>query len=127
MKKINARINQKDRVICVTGEGFHSFYYQPSGTKERIPLFPVYEFSGSVFAFFRDKGRNMDGRGFSLTIKELYEFKRYKNKKLTTVVSRIPLMIDDSLKEHQRATTENRITTHNEVPHSTGSGIELAA
>lgn len=109
MKKINARINQKDRVICVTGEGFHSFYYQPSGTKDRIPLFPVYEFSGSVFAFFRDKGRNMEGRGFSLTIRELYEFKRYKNKKLTTVVSRIPLMIDDALRERQLESTGSSI------------------
>lgn len=109
MKKINARINQKDRVICVTGEGFHSFYYQPSGTKDRIPLFPVYEFSGSVFAFFRDKGRNMEGRGFSLTIKELYEYKRYKNVKLTAVVNRIPVMINDALKERQMESTGSSI------------------
>ena len=109
MKKINARIKQKDRVICVTGEGIHSFYYQPSGTKERIPLFPVYEFSGSVFAFFRDKGRNMEGRGFSVTIKELYEFKHYKNVKLAAVVNRIPVMINDALRERQLESTGSSI------------------
>ena len=32
MKKINAKHDNKDRVICVTVTGKHRFYYQPAGT-----------------------------------------------------------------------------------------------
>ena len=108
MKKIKASFNQKDRVVCVTGQGFHKFYYQPVGSKERIQLFTTDDFSGSVFDYFRDKGRNMNDRGFSLTIKELYEFKRFHNVKLTNVINRIPMKIDYVLRE--RIKTENAST-----------------
>lgn len=99
MKKINANINQKDRVICVTVNGGHEFYYQPARSNERILLFTRDEFSGSVFSFFRDNGRNLSGRGYSLTIKELYEFRKFKNPKLTRVIERIPVMIEYVLRE----------------------------
>lgn len=101
MKKIKATINQKDRVVCVTIQGGHEIYYQPVCSKERILLFATKDFSGSAFAYFRDKGRNMNGRGFSLTIKELYELKGYyKNPKLTHIIERIPAMIEYVLLEH---------------------------
>ena len=70
MKKIKATtINPKDRVICVTVHGAHEFYYQPVASKERIFLYATKDSSGSIFAYFRDRGRNLADRGFSLTIK----------------------------------------------------------
>lgn len=116
MRKIKASFDQKDRVVCVTNYGCHEFYYQPVGSKERIPLFMTDEFSGSVFAYFRDKGRNMNGRGFSLTIRELYEFKHFHNMKLTTVINRIPTMIDYVLRERldQMESEKKTISTKKE-------------
>ena len=32
MKKIKASFNQKDRVVCVTEQECHKFYYQPVGS-----------------------------------------------------------------------------------------------
>ena len=120
MKKIKASFDQKDRVVCVTDQGYHKFFYQPVGSKERILLFVTNEFSGSVFAYFRDKGRNMNGRGFSLTIRELYEYKRFRNVKLTTVINRIPVMIDYVLRERleQKEAEKKTITTSMETAHS---------
>lgn len=68
MKKINTNHDNKDRIICVSETGKHKFYYQPVGTKERLWLFDTKSFSGSVFAFFRKYGRNLDGIGFSMTV-----------------------------------------------------------
>lgn len=99
MKKVKSSINQKDRIICVTERGYHEFYYQPAGTKQRTLIFSTNEFSGSVFAYFRDKGRSINDRGFSLTIKELYEFKQFHNVKLSNVINRIPVMINHVLSE----------------------------
>ena len=48
MKRINAKHDNKDRVICVTVTGKHRFYYQPAGTRERIWLFDTKAFYGSV-------------------------------------------------------------------------------
>lgn len=95
MRKIkSASISQKDRVICVTVQDSHKFYYQPASSKERIFLFATNCFSGSVFAYFRDRGRALRDREFSLTIKELYEFNHFHNKKLVKIHDRILLMID---------------------------------
>lgn len=119
MKKIKASFDQKDRVVCVTNQGYHELYYQPVGSKERILLFMTEEFSGSVWAYFRDRGRNMNGRGFSLTIRELYEFKRFHNVKLTNVINRIPVMIDYALCEriNQKKSEKKTITTSEDVTH----------
>ena len=115
MKKIKASFNQKDRIVCVTEQECHKIYYQPVGSREQILLFKTDEFSGSVFAYFRDKGRNLNGRGFSLTIRELYEFKHFHNVKLTTVINRIPTMIDYVLRERlDRMETENETITTSE-------------
>ena len=99
MRKIKSSFNQKDRVICVTVPGGHEFYYQPAGSRDRILLFVTRGFSGSVFAYFRDKGRNLEGQGHSLTVRELYRFKDFRNVKLTAVIQRIPAMIDYVLRE----------------------------
>lgn len=98
MRKIKACVDQKDRIVCVTVPGSHEFYYQPTGSGERTLLFTT-PFSGSVFTYFRDKGRNMGGRrGFSLTIREIYKFDRYYNVKLTAVVGNIPAAVDRALR-----------------------------
>ena len=117
MKKIKASFDQKDRVVCVTEQGYHEFYYQPVGSKTRILLFVTDEFSGSVWAYFRDRGRNMGGRGFSLTIRELYDFKLYHNAKLTRIINRIPVMIDYVLRERleQKEAEKKTITKSKEV------------
>ena len=102
MKKIKAQVNPKDRVVCVTVKGAHEFYYQPYKSNERKHLFTADDFSGSVFAHFRDYGRCIGGeRGFSLTIKELYEDRKiYRNEKLTNIFDRLPGMIDHVLREN---------------------------
>lgn len=41
----------------------------------------------------------MNDRGFSLTIKELYEFKEYHNHKLAGVIKRIPGQIEYVIRE----------------------------
>ncbi len=110
MKKIRANFNQKDRVVCITNQGYHEFFYQPVGSRERILLFVTDEFSGSVWTYFRDKGRNVSGRGFSLTISELYEFKHFHNVKLTNVINRIPVMIDYVLREQIEEKEEGKKT-----------------
>ena len=101
MKKINnSSVNQKDRIVCVSGTGAHILFYQPNKSKERIYLFTTEDFSGSVFTYFRDNGRCLDGRGFSLTIKELYEDRKmYRNFKVGKLFDRLPGMIDYVLRE----------------------------
>lgn len=102
MKRINnSTVNPKDRIVCVTISGAHRFFYQPSKSKERFYLFTTAGFSGSIFAYFRDKGRCMGGRGFSLTIKELYEDRKmYRNPKIGKIFDRLPGMIDYVLREN---------------------------
>lgn len=100
MKKINAKHDNKDRVICVTVTGKHRFYYQPAGTRERIWLFDTKAFYGSVFGFFRKNGRNLEGTGFSMTIKELYEKGRKYEGKIGKQMERIPVQIDYVLREN---------------------------
>ena len=109
MKKIKASFDQKDRIVCVTNQGCHEFYYQPVGSKKRILLFTTDEFSGSVFAYFRNKGRNMSDIGFSLTIKELYQFKEYHNRKLAAVMKRIPDQVEYVIREHSEGERSNNM------------------
>ncbi len=100
MKKIKAKHDKKDRIICVTSAGKHDFYYVPVGTKERFWLLNTKDFSGSIFGFFRKNGRNMDGRGFSLTIKEIYEIGKSKNDKINKIMDRIPNQIEYVIREN---------------------------
>lgn len=111
MKKINnSSVNQKDRIVCVALPGELEFYYQTFGNGERIALFKgendkAIPFSGSVFNYFREKGRCFDGHsGFSLTIKELYavDKSRYRNPKLAKLFERLPRAINMALRENSK-------------------------
>ena len=121
MKKIkHSSVNQKDRIVCVTVAGAHKFYYQPSKFKERLYLFTTKDFSGSIFAYFRDNGRCMGGRGFSLTIKELYEDRKmYRNPKIGKIFDRLPGMIDYVLRENtdmkEQIRQNNRVNDADEI------------
>ena len=119
MKKIKASFDQKDRVVCVTNKSCHKFYYQPVDSREQILLFITDESSDSVEAYFRKRGRKMNGRGPSLTIRELYEFKYFHNKKLTTVINRIPMMIDYVIREEldQKEAEKKTNTTRVKLTH----------
>lgn len=121
VKKIrNSAVNQKDRIICVTVTGAHKFYYQPCKSKERLYLFTTEDFSGSVFAYFRNNGRCMDGNGFSLTIKELYEDRKlYRNPKIGKIFDRLPGMIDyvlwENAIEHEAVKDNSTVKITNEI------------
>lgn len=93
MKRITAHHSNTDRIVCITTPGKHEFFYQPVYTKDRYWLFNC-EFSGSVFAYFRDYGRE-----FSLTIREIYRFKNYWNPKLVRLMERIPSQIEYVIRE----------------------------
>ena len=93
MKKIRAIHSDKDRVICVATSGKLDFYYQPVRDTACMWLHQIL-FSGSVFAYFRNHGCNMNSYGYSLTIGELYKFSDYKNPKLSRLFSRLPSIID---------------------------------
>lgn len=99
MKKINAKFSQKDRVICVTEQDTHKFYYMPSSSKERPLLFAT-DFSRSVLDYFRNKGRATDGNGYEITLRELYTFKDFRNYKLSKLMERIPGMIEYVIREY---------------------------
>ena len=94
MRKIKAKHSNNDRIICVTDWGCHKFYYQPAGTKERICLFTSTGFSRAIFAFFRKNGRNLEGVGFSMTLKEIYERNNYRNPKISKIFDRIPKYVE---------------------------------
>ena len=101
MKKIKVKHDNKDRIICVSETGKHKFYFQPIGTKERLWLFDTKNVSGSVFAFFRKYGRNLDDIGFSMTVKELYEVGNSHNVKINKILDRIPAQVEYVLRERE--------------------------
>ena len=120
MKKINnSSVSQKDRIVCVTVTGAHKLYYQPYKSNERLYLFATEDFSGSIFAYFRDNGRCMGGRGFSLTIKELYEDRKmYRNHKIWKIFDRLPGMIDYVLcekAEQKKQIKDNKVKNADKV------------
>lgn len=100
MRKIK-KTDNKDRIICVTVLDEHKFYYQPVGSKERIWLFDTKHFSGSVFGFFRKYGRNLEGVGFSLTIRELHSLSNNHNVKIAKILDRIPAQVEFILRERE--------------------------
>lgn len=125
MKKINAKCNQKDRVICVTEKCTHKFYYKPVDSKERILLFAT-KFSLSVLEHFREKGRSTDGNGYEMTLREFYKFKDFHNYKLSKLMERIPLMIEYVIREYF-TTEENNNSNKNKVIHNNIDKHEIAA
>lgn len=107
MKKINAKFSQKDRVICVTEQNTHKFYYKPADSKERALLFAS-DFSPSVLDYFRSKGRETDKNEYEITLRELYAFKNFRNHKLSKLMERIPMMIEYVI--HEYLTSEEKST-----------------
>lgn len=89
MKRINAQVNSNDRVVISTAPGRLHFYYKEAGQGNRVYLYTS-DFSGSVFAFFRNGGR---------TIGELYRFNGWHNPKLAKVMERLPRMIEYAVTE----------------------------
>lgn len=107
MKKINAKFSQKDRVICVTKQRTHKFYYKPASSKECTLLFAS-DFSPSVLDYFRSKGRETDKNEYEITLRELYAFKNFRNHKLSKLMERIPMMIEYVI--HEYLTSEEKST-----------------
>ena len=99
MKKINAKFSQKDRVICVTEQSKHKFYYRQVGSKEKLLLFSVNS-STSILDYFSRKGRMTDNNGYELTIRELYLFRDFHNYKLSKIMERIPGIIEYVIREY---------------------------
>ena len=115
MKKINKKHDNKDRIICVSEIGKHKFYYQPVGTKDRLWLFNTKNFSRSVSVFFCKYGRCLDGIGFSITIKELYEIGNNHNVKIAKILERIPAQVEYVIREY----------SEKEIIHNQPVGIQL--
>lgn len=114
MRKIK-KTDNKDRIICVTVVGKHRFYYQPVGSKERIWLFDTKHFSGSVFGFFRKHGRNLDGIGFSLTLRELHNLSNsHHNVKIAKILDRIPAQVEYVIREREDLIQMPFINIHND-------------
>ena len=112
MRKIRANIDPKDRVVLVSTKNRQVFYYQPRGTKARYLLFQMNHSYYPAFSYFRDRGRRLEDRGFSITIKELYEFRRYQDGKLTHTLERIPLMIEYVIQESYNEYNESNQPTN---------------
>ena len=92
MKKIKG-CNEKDRIICASSEGKQDFYYQLYGTKERIWLFQIPS-SPSVIDYYRSHGCNLSDQDFSITVAQMYKFKKFNNVKLNNVFKRLPNVIN---------------------------------
>lgn len=99
MRKINAAFDPKDRIICTSAYGGHSFYYQPAGSGKPVCLFSIDKHSSSIYHYFRDKGIGNNRDGYSLTIAQLYDFDHYYNERLSLLMNRIPGMIAYIIKE----------------------------
>lgn len=100
MKKILANHNDNDRVVCVTLHGKHQFFYQPARSSERVWLFDTKGYSRAIFTYFRSKGRHLSDKIYSITINELYKFKKYDNHDLNMVIRRIPGQIEYVIRAH---------------------------
>lgn len=100
MKRIHANHDNKDRVLCITDIGKHTFYYRPVYTNQWIWLFSTKTCSVSISTFFHKYGRS-DGLGFSLTLKELYRIKTSCNHKVSKVIERLPDQIEYVLRENE--------------------------
>ncbi len=79
------KIENKDRIICITGPGFHEFLYQPKATGKRIHLFST-DYSGSIHAYFRNTGRCEEPYSLSITVGQLFDSQHTRNWKLSRFI-----------------------------------------
>lgn len=100
MKKVKEEHSNKDRIICVTIPNHLQFFYQAEGSRGREYLFET-DFSGSVFAYFRERGCKLSDQIFSISIRELYTFRDYHNVRLRKTLERLPILIDYVLRENR--------------------------
>lgn len=98
MKKIKHDVSQKDRIICERVRDKLRFSYRAQGTAKGAYLFEVV-YSSSVYHYFCQSGCRVGTNGFSLTIRQMYQFEEYRNFRLTKVLHRIPMMVDYILGE----------------------------
>ena len=89
MKKMNKIVKNNDRITITKEPGYIHFYYQAAGQASKEYLYSM-EFSGSVFAYFRNNG---------ITIREMYEFNDWHNPKLAKVMDRLPKIINSLFTE----------------------------
>ena len=98
MKKIKVPHENKARIICVNGPGKLDFWYQPADSAQRYWLMEQ-PFSGSIFAYFRDYGRKMNSPGFSLTLGEVYRFRKHNSVRLNRLMERLPGRVDHAVRD----------------------------
>lgn len=98
MRKIKNNISQKDRIVCESIPNKLRFSYKAAGTKDGMYLFET-PFSPSLYQYFRDNGRKDGINALSMTIRQVYRFREYHNKKLAKTLERIPAMVDYVLME----------------------------
>ena len=87
MKKMNVEVNQNDRIVIdiINRESIQYILVEAKTGKETLLGTPI-DFSLSVKKYFGIKGK---------TIKELYRFKSWHNRKLQTEMKRIWRSIED--------------------------------
>lgn len=75
MRKIHAVVNENDRIFIDyrEEEKIVTYYFEEAKTKKKTVLVSYCKEAPSVRSYFGENGK---------TIRELYEFKRYENKKL---------------------------------------------
>ena len=102
MKKLNAKLaiqNSDCITIYNTGDRIE-FYYNNSNRREKVTCFYEIPFSLSVKNYFGCHGR---------TIGELYGFKAWYNKKLTSVVTTLFRELEHSLSSTKTMTPRQEV------------------
>lgn len=102
MKKLNAKlaIQNNDRIIIYNTGDYIKFYYNNSNRKKEVTCFYEIPFSLSVKKYFGCHGR---------TIGELYAFKAWYNKKLTSVVTTLVRELEHSLTNAKTAVARQEV------------------
>lgn len=100
MKKINAKHDNRDRIVCVTDNDKYRFYYNPVRSSEHYWLFDTKALHPSIFSFFLKHGRSSDNLSFSITVKELYKVGKSRDSKINKVLDRIPGQVEYVLHEN---------------------------
>lgn len=103
MKKMNAVVNQNDRVVIniINRESIQYVLVEAKTGKETLLGKPI-EFSLSVKKYFGVKGR---------MLKELYDFKSWHNPKLQTEMKRIWRVLDEVHREKEDKAKVHPIVT----------------
>ena len=136
--------NNKDRIICVSHavsgkkqyksknkykgssysrmvvRGYHTFYYQPASSTERLYLFSTKRYSPSIASAFAQNGLLVSDGQFaqthSITMDEFYRLKsHHHNHVLNNVFERIPTWIADVIRHELMVPEVSVAVASNEV------------